>query len=289
MIVGTLYETAKMMVMKNELEQKKKSGDIFGKKKKELTPQEQQLKLFNEQLENNRKNAEYSALYNKVMSGEKLSPDEEEKLRQHDVKTYNDYKASQAEQEAYEEKLKRCKTKDEAQRLHTEKMQAELSKIKNIDNNPYISEGEKLKMIQVIHGKTVVMGKIYKEFTESVEYKELPTEAEIQKARTMEREAEDASMREKMDEAKEEDTAMQEKLLDADENDIKADGAKDRGVKNPRNESTKDSGVDAKLSEVKAKVSGEVSDVDEVLDEIHSIMRKYDDNRNKGEKVDVIT
>ena len=46
MITGTLYEAGKMMVMQNKWEQKKSTGNINKKEKKELTPQEMELQRY---------------------------------------------------------------------------------------------------------------------------------------------------------------------------------------------------------------------------------------------------
>ena len=193
MITGTLYEAGKMMVMQNKWEQKKNTGNINKKEKKELTPQEKELQRYREQLEETKKGKEYSALYSKIQSGQKLSPAEEDKLKAQDMKAYLDYKADQAEQEAFEEKLKHCKTKDEAQRLKTTKMQSNLSKIKNVENDPYISDSEKLRIARQIQGDTTASAKIFDKFTQSEEYEKMPTEAELQQIRKMERDAENAS------------------------------------------------------------------------------------------------
>ena len=196
MITGTLYEAGKMMTMQNKWEQKKSTGNVLKKEKKELTPEERQLQDYREQLEETRKGNEYSALYSKIQSGQKLSPAEEDKLKEKDMKSYLEYKANQAEQEAYAERLKRCRTKDEAQRLQTSKMQGNLSKMKNIENDPYISDAEKLKMARVIQGDTVATAKIYQEFNQSEEYDKLPTEGELEQFRKMERDAENAELQE---------------------------------------------------------------------------------------------
>ena len=55
MITGTLYEAGKMMVMQNKWEQKKSTGEINKKEKKELTPQERELQRYKEQLEETKK------------------------------------------------------------------------------------------------------------------------------------------------------------------------------------------------------------------------------------------
>ena len=75
-------------------------------------------------------------------------------------------------------------------------MQGNLSKIKNIENDPYISDAEKLKMARIIQGDTTANAKIYQEFTQSEEYEKMPTEGELQQLRKMERDAENAELQE---------------------------------------------------------------------------------------------
>ena len=51
MITGTIYNAGKMLEMTQKWEQKKSSGNILKKEVKELSPEEQQLKIYQEQLE----------------------------------------------------------------------------------------------------------------------------------------------------------------------------------------------------------------------------------------------
>ena len=121
--------------MTQKWEQKKSSGNILKKEVKELSPEEQQLKMYQEQLEREREGNEYSSIYAKIQSGQELSPAEEDKLRAKDPKMYMEYKADRMEQEAYEKKLKNCKTKEEAERLHVNRMNGKLSEHDNIVDN----------------------------------------------------------------------------------------------------------------------------------------------------------
>ena len=174
MITGTIYNAGKMLEMTQKWEQKKSSGNIL--KKEELSPEEQQLKMYQEQLEREREGNEYSSIYAKIQSGQELSPAEEDKLRAKDPKMYMEYKADRMEQEAYEKKLKNCKTKEEAERLHVNRMNGKLSELKSIVNNPNIPKSEKLKEAQRILGDTTKTAQIFHTFTKSAEFKELPTE-----------------------------------------------------------------------------------------------------------------
>ena len=277
MITGTLYEAGKMMTMQNKWEQKKTTGNVLKKEKKELTPEERQLQTYREQLEETKKGNEYSALYSKIQSGQKLSPAEEDKLKEKDMKSYLEYKANQAEQEAYEERLKRCRTKDEAQRLQTAKMQGNLSKMKNIENDPYISDAEKLKMARIIQGDTTATAKIYEEFTQSEEYEKMPTEGELQQLRKMERDAENAELQQVKDDLSED----QEQEI-ADE---PADDSVDLEQKVPDNENMK---TDAKetVSLIKEKERSYSGSDTEVLMEMQSIIGKLK-SESKGNNVDI--
>ena len=54
MNTGTIYNAGKMLEMTQKWEQKKSSGNILKKEVKELSPEEQQLKMYQEQLERER-------------------------------------------------------------------------------------------------------------------------------------------------------------------------------------------------------------------------------------------
>ena len=279
MITGTLYEAGKMMTMQNKWEQKKTTGNVLKKEKKELTPEERQLQTYREQLEETKKGNEYSALYSKIQSGQKLSPAEEDKLKEKDMKSYLEYKANQAEQEAYEERLKRCRTKDEAQRLQTAKMQGNLSKMKNIENDPYISDAEKLKMARIIQGDTTATAKIYEEFTQSEEYEKMPTEGELQQLRKMERDAENAELQE----IKEDLSEVQEQGSEV--IDEPSDDFIDLEQKVSNDESLKKDAQET-VSLIKEKEKSYSGSDTEVLMEMQSIIGKLK-SESKGNSVDM--
>ncbi len=188
MISGTIYNAGKMLELTQKWEQKKNSGNIVKRQEKELTPEERQLQNYQEDLERMREGNEYSAIYAKIQSGQDLSPAEEEKLRARDPKLYMEYKADKMEQEAYEKRLKNCRTKEEAQKLHVNRMNGKLSELKSIVNNPNIPKSEKIKEAQCILGDTNKTVQVFQEFAKSAEFKDLPTEEEIMKAKQAEAE-----------------------------------------------------------------------------------------------------
>ena len=188
MISGTIYNAGKMLELTQQWEQKKNSGNIVKRQEKELTPEERQLQNYQEDLERMREGNEYSAIYAKIQSGQDLSPAEEDKLRARDPKLYMEYKADKMEQEAYEKRLKNCRTKEEAQKLHVNRMNGKLSELKSIVNNPNIPKSEKIKEAQRILGDTNKTVQVFQEFAKSAEFKDLPTEEEIMKAKQAEAE-----------------------------------------------------------------------------------------------------
>ena len=139
MIAGTIRNAVNQMQLVNDWEQKKATGDVV-KKQEGMTVTSQ-----------------------------------EESMIQH----FREYKAARMEQEAYERRLERCKTKEEAQRLQVNEMNGNLAELKSIVNNPNIPKSEKLKEAQRIMGNTFRAVESFTRFVKSTEYRDLPTEEEI--------------------------------------------------------------------------------------------------------------
>ena len=79
----------------------------------------------------------------KLNSGKKLTAEELEYLQKHDPQKYQKVKQIEAEQKNYENELKKCKTKDEVQRVRMAHTASSLSAVNNIKNNPAIPEEKK--------------------------------------------------------------------------------------------------------------------------------------------------
>jgi hypothetical protein len=94
------------------------------------------------------------------------------------------YRQVRQEKKAYEEKLKKCKTKDEVQKLKTETLGGYLSSLKKVENNPNIPLSEKLAQAQETLAKTRSIQKVEIKFMQSAAYANLPTEAEEEKERS---------------------------------------------------------------------------------------------------------
>ena len=118
----------------------------------------------------------------KLNSGQKLTAEEMAYLRDHDPQTYQRVKATEMEQKNYEQELKRCKTKEEVQRVRMAHAATSLSTVNEIKNNPNIPESKKLELVWNEHRKNMALQQTTHEFIESGKYAKLPTEAEKQKA-----------------------------------------------------------------------------------------------------------
>ncbi len=152
------------------------------KKREDMTQDELMLDNFRRQLENDRKNSEDAAIYNKIASGAELTSDELAKLREKNPQMYNEYMADKAEEKGYEKKLRNCKTKEDVDRLHANKISAENAKFMSIVNDPNIPKSEKYRQAVRALGKITKLSEIVKAFKESEEYSELPTDEELKEA-----------------------------------------------------------------------------------------------------------
>lgn len=130
----------------------------------------------------------------KLNSGKKLTAEELEYLQKHDPQKYQKVKQIEAEQKNYENELKKCKTKDEVQRVRMAHTASSLSAVNNIKNNPAIPEEKKFELIMYEHRKNQAIEAATAEFVESGKYAKLPTEEEQLKAEKDLKEAKEAEL-----------------------------------------------------------------------------------------------
>lgn len=240
---GTVQNAVKLDMLNNKWEQKKNTGNALSKeelnKRENWTPEQRQLNEYQEQLKKQKEGNKRTEIYNKISSGQKLSAEEEQYLASFDPKSLSEYRQTQAERKAYEEKLKNCKTKDDVQRLKQTSLGVEFSSLKKVLNDPYIPLSEKLKKAQQALGKTRNFQEAESEFIESGAYDELPTEAEQAIERAKENNAqneinnalvEDAS--EKKEELVEENSNVSDDSLDVKEASQKLSEVKSKEASN---------------------------------------------------------
>lgn len=189
--VQNMNNYTKSMEMQMKWQKKKTTGDFAadGSTKLDNDPVRRQA----EEIRKSRADgsAKLSAQIDlKLNSGQKLTAEEMDYLQKTDPQKYQKLKAMEAEQENYEKELKRCKTKEEVQRVRMSHTASSLSAVNNIINNPAIPEEKKFELVMHEHHKHMALETSTKEFVESGRYAKLPTDAEKMKAEKELKEAE---------------------------------------------------------------------------------------------------
>ena len=156
----------------------------------------------------------------KLAAGKKLTREEMEYLQKNDPQTYQKATAIEEEQKSYEEELKRCKTKEDVQRVKMNHTAASLSVVNSVENNPAIPESAKLGIICQELQKCMALEEAISKFVESGQYAQLPTEAE-------KREAEEALEEAKAEELQTEDSTESTKESNTDNSELNTDCTKD--------------------------------------------------------------
>lgn len=128
----------------------------------------------------------------KLSTGKKLTKEEMDYLQKNDPQLYQKAKSIEAEQKSYEKELSNCKTKEDVERVRTNRIAASLSVVKSVENNSAIPEGAKLGLIVQELAKNMALEETLNKFVASGRYAKLPTEAEKLKAEKDLKEAKEA-------------------------------------------------------------------------------------------------
>ena len=86
------------------------------------------------------------------------------------------------QQKAYDQALRRCKTKEEAQRLQMNHINKSVMVIRSVEHNSHITDQKKLEIAMREKRFTDRIQKSTREFIQKGEYKNLPSEAEETRA-----------------------------------------------------------------------------------------------------------
>lgn len=192
--IQSMNNYTKNMEMQMKWQKKKATGDFTADGSTKL---DDPIRKQAEEIRKSRQDgsAKLSAQIDlKLKSGQKLTADEMDYLQRTDPQKYQKIKAMEAEQESYERELKKCKTKEEMQRVRMAHTATSLSAVNNIKNNPAIPEEKKLELIMQEHYKNQALETSTREFVESGKYAALPTEAEKAKAEKDLQEAKEAEL-----------------------------------------------------------------------------------------------
>lgn len=203
----------------------------------------------------------------KLNSGKKLTADEIEYLMKHDPQKYQKVKQIEAEQKNYENELKKCKTKDEVQRVRMMHTASSLSAVNSIKNNPVIPEEKKFELIMHEHRKNQAIEASTVEFVESGKYAKLPTEEERLKAEK------------DLKEVKEEELGMKDPAEKAEQTDA-AEGTEIPG--NAKDADKDDSDDAQRIVDAGAEILRQI-DVDVAKREARAVMEEREMTRAEAE------
>lgn len=185
-MMGTIGAYTKTMKLQMQWDMKKESGNVTDHKKS-----------MDEWLESSRADTKDTTntpqtgggsdnrlrtIQAKVDAGKKLTSEERAYLKEKDPETYSELEASEQEQRAYEQKLKRCRTKEEVQRLKMTHLGSSLAKVNSVKNNSAISAEKKRKIIMHEKRRCDRMEESTREFVRRGEYEKLPTDRELVEA-----------------------------------------------------------------------------------------------------------
>ena len=115
--MNTYTQTMKMQM---KWQQKKASGNYTARSDsaaKETTEKKDIQTRLLEDMQNNSSANMKQQISTKMMAGKRLSSAEMEYLKENDPQTYQKARAIEMEREAYERRLKQCRTKEEVQRV----------------------------------------------------------------------------------------------------------------------------------------------------------------------------
>ena len=111
----------------------------------------------------------------KMKTGAKLSDEEMKLLATHNPMAYQKAKMIKAEREQYQKELSQCRTKEDVEKLRQRKVQQFSAEMQSIQQSG-MSKGDKEKAAEFLMMRMAATGQEFKAFTESEQYKSLPSE-----------------------------------------------------------------------------------------------------------------
>lgn len=198
--IGSMNTYTKNLKMQTQWQLKQQSGDLTSHKKSldEWLSASQTPASYG-QAEHG--DSQLRSIQQKLFAGKKLTAEERQYLKAKDPQTYAKLEAAEQEQKAYERELKRCKTKEDVQRLKTTYLNASLAVVKAVENNPNIGIEKKLEIMVQEKQRCDRLEESTMAFVRRGEYAKLPTDAE--KAKADKEQAEETRPAERTEEAAE--------------------------------------------------------------------------------------
>ena len=174
--ISSIGNYTKTLKLQTQWEIKKQSGDVTGHSKSlnDLLSATVASDAEKEHTDGDK----LSEIMQKVYSGKKLSGEELEYLQAKSPELYQKVRDMEQEQKSYENELKKCKTKEDVQRVKMSHIGKSLATVKSVENNPNITMEKKLETAQLENARANGIAARTEAFVRSASYKALPTEAE---------------------------------------------------------------------------------------------------------------
>lgn len=192
MAMGTINSYAKNYEQSIKINQQmrdfKKTDDSS---ETEKTQDGQMLEILKSQAEGDEKASKIGSLDAKLKSGQALTKEELEYLKKEMPELYEEAKIVEAEREAYEQKLKNAKSKDDVEKIQQEKTIEFHSKVKNTMNNPYLTDEKKYRIMMTIQSSLSAVTDSHNKFLSSEQYSKLPREDEMKTEKNRENKRKD--------------------------------------------------------------------------------------------------
>ena len=140
---------------RQDIQREEREEKAQQKRLADMDPLVRQLKQYREDAAHMRENNQMASVDTKLKSGEELTPEEQEYLKQNDPDAYREYQEIRQEREAYKRQLKSCRTKEDVEKLKLNKMGSFMAEAKKIANNPVIPKGKKKGLMEKLLKKAV--------------------------------------------------------------------------------------------------------------------------------------
>lgn len=204
-MISSIHTYMKTLKMQQTWTERQQKGDYIGKAQsldewiQEKTHEKKGIN-FVEPPEDHT-DLDLQSIQMKVSNGKKLTPAEKEYLQKHDPETLEKAREIERTRESFKQALRRCRTKEEVERLRMTQLSSSMTTINSVENNPNIPLHKKLEISLQEHGKVnAVQGEI-EQYIKEGHYEKLPTEAEKAEAEKQEMEANRPQVPEKPEQA----------------------------------------------------------------------------------------
>lgn len=187
MIIGSVNAYAKQLKLQTEFQMKQARGQLGNHE-----TLEQWLGDDPSSDDTEKQDTQLKTIRQKLDQGGRLTFEERRYLQAKDPQAYAKLEAAEREQRAFEQKLRQCRTREEAQRLKLTYLSSSMATVKAVERNSNLTSAEKLAILVQEKQRCDRLEQSSRDFVRRGEYHSLPTDAEAAKACRDTRKAEKA-------------------------------------------------------------------------------------------------